>query len=330
MNKRGFTLIELLVSIVLVSIVLATMLSTLTKIKSTYNVIYSNTDVEIYGSSLSRIINNDINKNSGIKYINCDTDGKTCELLLANDSRRKIEIYDVTLKAALPATKCKNCSTERVSNTLRYSDAKTGKTIYIKTLSLYKTTTTKGATDDVDINGSIFGRMYATYVDFPNVNNTNYTSSLASLTIEINDTADVNDYTHNIMIYASSNFEKDMIKAGDEINVALNNSSINSNGVVASYNNFIIKYGVGFYVVSSNGTDGNKVYEKVNNLFEKVSNTKPRIDGSSEYVFNGYYITDPLDPTNKITIVDKNGNFVVSNTFFTDKDVVINIDWKLK
>ena len=31
-----------------------------------------------------------------------------------------------------------------------------------------------------------------------------------------------------------------------------------------------------------------------------------------------------------IRIVDKNGNFVVSNTFFTDKDVVINIDWKLK
>lgn len=97
MNKKGFTLFEVIVSVVLISIVLVSMMATLVKIKDSYEIVYENSDALIYSSSIARIMNNDFEKNGGIRYIDCNYDGNECDITLNNDQKRKIEIYDVYL-----------------------------------------------------------------------------------------------------------------------------------------------------------------------------------------------------------------------------------------
>ena len=72
MNKKGFTLIELIVSIILVSIVLISMTGTLVKLKDTYSVVNEDADARIYGATISKIVNDDLLKNNGIKTIDCN------------------------------------------------------------------------------------------------------------------------------------------------------------------------------------------------------------------------------------------------------------------
>ena len=64
MNKKGFTLIELIVSIILVSIVLISMTGTLVKLKDTYSVVNEDADARIYGATISKIVNDDLLKNT--------------------------------------------------------------------------------------------------------------------------------------------------------------------------------------------------------------------------------------------------------------------------
>lgn len=95
MNKKGFTLIEVIVSIVLVSVVLTSMLASLVKLKSSYEVVSENTDALIFSSSLVRIINNDFANNGGIRYIDCTYYGDVCDITLNNNKKRKIQIKPV-------------------------------------------------------------------------------------------------------------------------------------------------------------------------------------------------------------------------------------------
>ena len=69
-NRKGFTLVELIVSIVLVSVVLVALVGSLLQLRSAYTVVHENSDVIVYTSSISRVINSDINDNNGetIKY----------------------------------------------------------------------------------------------------------------------------------------------------------------------------------------------------------------------------------------------------------------------
>ena len=97
MNKKGFTLFEVIVSIVLISIVLISMMATLVKIKESYEIVYENSDALIYSSSIARIMNNDFEKNGGIRFVDCNYDGNECDITLNNDQKRKIEIYNVYL-----------------------------------------------------------------------------------------------------------------------------------------------------------------------------------------------------------------------------------------
>ena len=95
MNKKGFTLIEVIVSIVLVSVVLTSMLASLVKLKTSYEVVSENTDALIFSSSLSRIINNDFDSNGGIRYIDCTYFGDVCDITLNNNEKRRLEIKSV-------------------------------------------------------------------------------------------------------------------------------------------------------------------------------------------------------------------------------------------
>ena len=78
MNKKGFTMFEVIVSVVLISLILTPMLATLVRIRESYEIVYENTDALIFSSSISRIVNNDFEKNGGIRYIDCNYDGNVC------------------------------------------------------------------------------------------------------------------------------------------------------------------------------------------------------------------------------------------------------------
>ena len=93
MKKRGFTLLEVIVSIVLVSVVMISLLASLIQLNETYNIIHENSDILVYNASVTRVINNDLSNNLGIRYISCNEDNLSCDFVLGNDSKRKIEIY---------------------------------------------------------------------------------------------------------------------------------------------------------------------------------------------------------------------------------------------
>lgn len=94
MKRNGFTLIELMVSIVLVTIVLASMSVALIKLKDTYNKTNDKTDIDIVSSSITRVIGNDIADNGGIRQA-IKIDDTTLELFLKNGKRRTIKIENL-------------------------------------------------------------------------------------------------------------------------------------------------------------------------------------------------------------------------------------------
>ena len=97
MNKKGFTMFEVIVSVVLISLILTPMLATLVRIRESYEIVYENTDALIFSSSISRIVNNDFEKNGGIRYIDCNYDGNVCDITLNNNQKRRLEVYDVKM-----------------------------------------------------------------------------------------------------------------------------------------------------------------------------------------------------------------------------------------
>lgn len=138
MNKKGFTLIELIVSITLVSIILVSLLSTLVKLKQTYEVIEEDSDIRIYSASISRYINNDIIYNKGISNGTCSADKSKCTFKLKNGEERTLEIYtvdketvDVTDESGKKIGKRK-----KELSTISYIDSKTNKIKFIRTIEL--------------------------------------------------------------------------------------------------------------------------------------------------------------------------------------------------
>ena len=133
MKKQGFTLIEVVVSIVLVSIVMISLLSSLLQLRSTYSVIHEDSDIIVYSSSISRVINNDIAKNNRIRYISCNVEKTNCDLILGNDSRRVLEISKEEISDPVDTTH------QNIKTTLRYidnTDKNNKKLVYIRTLEL--------------------------------------------------------------------------------------------------------------------------------------------------------------------------------------------------
>ncbi len=96
MNKKGFTLVEVLVSVVLVAIVMISMLASLVKIRNTYSNINKNSEAVLFSSTISRVLNNDVFNNSGIRRYICSADNMKCDLILGNDQYRVLEIIDST------------------------------------------------------------------------------------------------------------------------------------------------------------------------------------------------------------------------------------------
>ena len=143
MNKKGFPLIELIVSIILVSIVLISMTGTLIKLKDTYSLVNEDADARIFGATISKIVNDDLLKNNGIKTIECNEDTKVsiCEIYMGNNKKRTLEILrnETSNDIEKITSNGKEIGTKKYEKTtLRYSDSTTGnvKTILIKTIEL--------------------------------------------------------------------------------------------------------------------------------------------------------------------------------------------------
>ena len=122
MKKKGFTLIEVIVSIVLVSVVLVSLIASLIQLKNTYDVIHENSDVLVYSSSATRVINNDLMSNNGIKFAACSEDGKSCDLILGNDERRRLEITEEEKTLPRVGKEKDTVTHKNVRSTLKYSD----------------------------------------------------------------------------------------------------------------------------------------------------------------------------------------------------------------
>ncbi|MDD6272997.1 MAG: prepilin-type N-terminal cleavage/methylation domain-containing protein [bacterium] len=206
MNKKGFTLVEVIMSIVLVSVVLTFMLASLVKLRNTYSEVNENTDALIFSSSISRIINNDLYDNGGIRYVGCNIEGDRCDIILSNSKRRRIVIIDNELsdlytrginasneQVSLDEEQWQYCDTylkcmqidtssgnsactyycpiKTITTTLKYLDTTEndeGELIYIKTLSLTQNTDLKK--DRVHTVGYNFGKMSYTTYEFESAN----------------------------------------------------------------------------------------------------------------------------------------------------------------
>lgn len=329
-RKEGFTLVEVIVSVILVSVVMTSMLAALVKIRETYDTVHENTDAIIYSSSISRILNKDVSNNGGIRYADCNLEGSSCEILFANNNKRKIvidsneEVKEEQKKGSVVLSQ-----SVEIQTTLQYidiTDPSKEKLIYIKTLTLVKNEKFKrekpnsdGTTDYIDeykLNtyGYRFGRMDTKLFSAPSTR-TNYKNVISSINIAIFDGIDESDISNNIVIASSSTYAP-TVKYGDDFVITLSdklNSTIkaikNDNGRITE------RYGVSFYERVKTGVDSETRNDKIENI--KV----PAVtSGDTTLKFNGYW-TGYDDATQTVTgtqVIDASGKIIVSNTYFSD------------
>jgi prepilin-type N-terminal cleavage/methylation domain-containing protein len=131
MNKKGFTLVELIVSITLISIVLVSMTATLISLRTAYSRAYEDSDVLVYSSSISRVLNNDFTNNNGIRSISCNLIGTRCDITFGNNERRQLKIVEVPDSS--PQSVIDQRGYRKQRTTLQYIDKNTNEILYIKT-----------------------------------------------------------------------------------------------------------------------------------------------------------------------------------------------------
>lgn len=322
MNKKGFTLIELLVSILLVSIVLVTMFATLVRLRKNYSDVYTNSSALIYSSAISKIINDDILDNNGIKYISCNSVGSVCSIILGNNSERKIRIIDNTngescvsmckdnpsckerCESKKPGnTDCLNtCIKRTLVSTIKYTDSTTTseKLLYIKTLTL--DIETDAVTKTKTSNGYNFFNMdyRQNKYDYDETlagENYEYTGFLTDLTIHLYDGLNSFDTTYNIDLYSSSSIPK-----GSSLNGTMYQILFDTTNTAIIYTDMIyVKYGIGFY-----SADKEHKITKID---------KPSSENGQKFL--GYYYHDEEEDED-IEVIDMEGNIVAPNTLFTN------------
>ena len=220
MKKQGFTLVELIVSIVLVGIVLASMIGTLLSLKNTYNVINEDMEARTYSALVSKVINEYIMKNNGIKDYDCA--GNKCVMTLGtldkngHNKKMTLEIVTATLKSNVMKDNKNNSdvgSLMEKTTTIKYYGEDYS---YYKTLKYYDRHYTEGNKDVItgykfeDIIG--IGHIYSK----PDTYLKDY---LVNITIRMNNPK------YNIEIYSTSE-----VKETDVGNIRLHRLTYNSNG----------------------------------------------------------------------------------------------------
>ena len=311
MNKKGFTLVEVIVSVILVSIVLISLMATLLKLRSTYSDVNKNTDVLIYGSSLSRVINNDLMEKNGIRLSSCDTNGLSCDFILGNDEQRRLEIIEEEIDHG--QTQADSLGSEKVNHktiktTLKYTNTTKEKDndeheiIYIRTLTREDYTDEKGVhTTD----GYSFYSLVSTEMpQDENTENGNLIDIVTKITISMYDGKDINDSTYNVNLYTAgkydfSNYTGKRFKIEFDLNGADSASGVFGMDEI---------FGVGYYKQDSKVTSSNRLRE----IPIPKKNTE---------AFLGYYYGSTSNDV-ETQIVDSMGNIVISSRFFKE-DVLL-------
>ena len=281
MNKKGFTLIEVIISVVLVSVVLISLLATLVKLRETYTIIHENTDVLVYSSSITRVINNDFIENNGIRYISCNAEGSLCDMIMGNDEKRQLEIRrDTTTrteKAKTEAGKSENVTIEDIKTSLKYSNTtkynKTGnesdkELIYIRTLELEKATneTTKITTTD-GYNFTLMEKEQQKYKK----SGTNLVDVVTTIKIKLDDGKSTELSQYDIVLYASGRYDESKI-VGERYTIALDYGEATTSGTTSIDE----IYGVSYYEINPATSSENRI--------EKIT-APTRLN----YAFLGYY-----------------------------------------
>ncbi len=307
MNKKGFTLIEVIVSVILVSIVLVSLMATLLKLRSTYNDVNKNTDVLIYGSSLSRVINNDLMDNNGIRYSSCDVDGQKCDFILGNDKQRRLEIVEEeidhgqTQADSLGADVVNHKTiktTLKYTNTTKEKDNNEDEIIYIRTL------TREDYTDEKGVHTTDGYNFYSvTSNEMPpdkGRGSSNLIDIVTKVTIRMYDGKDINDSTYDVTLYTAVKYDyTNFVGKRYKIEFDLNGADTAS-GVYG----FDEVFGVGFYKTDSKITAANRLREIP-------------IPKKNSEAFLGYYYG--VEGSNVETqVVDSVGNIVVNSRFFKE------------
>ena len=203
MNKKGFTLIELIVSITLVSVILVSLLSTLVKLKQTYEVIDEDSDIRIFSASISRHINNDIINNKGITKASCNEEGNICDIKLRNGEERQLKIYTLSLNGT-KAIKDSNGNIIRYertdTSTVSYYDKKTNKQSFLRTIE--QENIQNKDQNRVTTRGYKFTGLSLEQHSYDNKKDTTKQDILSILTIH------VSDETYNIKLYSTDTVKK--------------------------------------------------------------------------------------------------------------------------
>ena len=294
MNKKGFTLIEVIVSVVLVSVVMISLVSSLIQLRQTYTKIHENSDIIVYSSSISRVINNDLTQNNGIRYVSCTPDRKECNMILGNDQRRQLLIEE----SSSDPTEEDGVKYTNVKTTLRYINTTNNdekKLLYIRTLELDKyekgsKETTKGYNF---LDMTFEQKEHADNVADPKVIDT-YTT----LIIRIYDgiLEDVSKY--NITLYTAGRYDISG-KRGEVYTIGLDSAGASTVGTSSIDEVF----GVGYFVTDSNHNVGDRIY-------------KIEVPTKSGEAFLGYYYSDPARSGIEEVIIDGEGRIVASSYFF--------------
>ena len=295
-NKNGFTLIEVIVSVVLVSIVMTSLLASLIQLRKTYNVIHENSDIIVYTSSISRVINNDLSKNNGIKMITCSSNTK-CEMKLGNDSNRTIEILENTEG---------NEEHKKVKTSLRYldtSESREPKLIYIRTFELdrYKKDGVESA------KGYAFLDLTTQTKEYNSSNMLGLIDVYTTLKIRVYNGIDEDISTNDIVLYTAGRYDFSNL-IGHTYTIALDDNGADTIDEESRYIDEV--FGVGFF---ENG--------KVQSISNQLRTVKvPRKQNSC---FMGYYYKDAA--SEETMVIDSTGKIVTYNRFFKS-DIGINID----
>ena len=156
----------------------------------------------------SKIINDDLLKNNGIKTYDCKNtdDISVCEFLLGTNQRRTLEILkNKTDKDTETITQNgKNIGTKTYEKTtLRYSDSTTGdvKTLLIKTIELIVRSNNESGNNEVTKTGYKFTDLEAETFSYINEYNDTYSDKITHIIIGLS------DEKYNIDLYSSGTYK---------------------------------------------------------------------------------------------------------------------------
>ncbi len=201
MKKNGFTLIELIISIALVGIILASMIGTLISLKDTYGVINEDVEARTYSALVSKVINEHLMKNNGIKNYSCAEN--MCSLTLGNNKEMILEIVESDVKTSDIDD---SSSGDRIGTlleqvtTVKYYEVGGGYSYY-KTLKHYDRVY-DDSDDEVEL-GYKFERLSQNGKIYNSKKNPDLKDYLINITIEMNNPK------YNIELYSASLVDKD-------------------------------------------------------------------------------------------------------------------------